>query len=141
MTAKIVSADKGWNNYHTHTFRCHHATGDVEDFARLAQQKGMKKLGMSDHAHVQGEGDHPMHMSKRDIPEYVRLCRECDGKFGGIRVLCGVECDYDPSDENYFRDYYLIYSWKKSNNGRNDFWRLYFIPKLFKSIERYIQSN
>ena len=107
MTAKIVSADQGWNNYHTHTFRCHHATGDVEDFAGLAQQKGMTKLGMSDHAHVQGEGDHPMHMSKRDIPEYVRLCRECDGKFGGVRVLCGVECDYDPSDENYFREYYL----------------------------------
>jgi len=107
MTAKIIDADQNWNNYHTHTFRCHHATGDIEDFARLASQKGMHKLGMSDHAHVRGEGDHPMHMSKRDIPEYVRICRECDGKFGSVRVLCGAECDYDPSDERYFREYYL----------------------------------
>ena len=107
MTVKLVPAGKIWNNYHTHTYRCHHASGDVAEFAARAASLGMTRLGMSDHAHIRGEGDHPMHMSRRDIPEYLRLCREADGRYGGVKVLCGVECDYDPSDESFFRDYYL----------------------------------
>lgn len=107
MAVTITNAAEVWNNFHTHTYRCHHATGDVEEFAALAAQLGMTKLGMSDHAHVKGEGDHPMHMSRVDIPEYVQRCREADGRFGGVRVLCGVECDYDPVDERYFEEYYL----------------------------------
>ena len=108
MKAKIIAAEEGvWNNYHTHTFRCHHATGDVDEFAQRAAQLGMTKLGMSDHAHVQGEGDHPQHMHERDIPGYLQACRAADRKYADVRVLCGVECDYDPSDEAFFRDYYL----------------------------------
>ena len=107
MTAKLVPAGNTWNNFHTHTFRCHHATGDVGDFAAKAKKLGMTKLGMSDHAYVQGEGDNPLHMSSRDIPEYLRLCREADANYKDLKIFCGVECDYDPSDESFFKEYYL----------------------------------
>ena len=36
-------------NYHTHTFRCQHANGTVEDYVREAIAKGFDILGMSDH--------------------------------------------------------------------------------------------
>ena len=36
-------------NYHTHTERCGHATGDDEQYVRAAIEAGIKFLGFSDH--------------------------------------------------------------------------------------------
>ena len=36
-------------DYHTHTFRCKHAQGDVEDYAKYAVEYGIDVLGVSDH--------------------------------------------------------------------------------------------
>ena len=36
-------------NYHTHTYRCHHAKGEDEDFVLRAIDAGMTELGFSDH--------------------------------------------------------------------------------------------
>lgn len=37
-------------NYHTHTFRCGHASGREEDYIEAAIARGLKVLGFSDHA-------------------------------------------------------------------------------------------
>ena len=103
---RIVEANtETWNNYHTHTYRCGHAEGDIGDYAKRAAELGMAKLGFSDHAFIPGE-ENPYRMAKKDIPGYVDLCRRLDGKYG-VKILCGVECDYDPSDEKCFQEYYL----------------------------------
>ena len=39
-------------NYHTHTYLCGHATGNVKDYVDEAIRLGFKELGMSDHAHT-----------------------------------------------------------------------------------------
>ena len=36
-------------NYHTHTFRCHHALGTDEDYVTSAIANGIQILGFSDH--------------------------------------------------------------------------------------------
>ena len=36
-------------NYHTHTFRCNHASGTEEEFINQAIAGGIKRLGFSDH--------------------------------------------------------------------------------------------
>ena len=36
-------------NYHTHTTRCHHATGSDEDYVLSAIKGGYQELGFSDH--------------------------------------------------------------------------------------------
>ena len=36
-------------NYHTHTSRCHHATGSDEDYVLSAIKGGYEILGFSDH--------------------------------------------------------------------------------------------
>ena len=38
------------HNFHTHTFRCKHAKGDVADYCEMAISRGMKTLGISDHS-------------------------------------------------------------------------------------------
>ena len=37
-------------NYHTHTARCHHASGSEREYIEAAIAGGMKILGFSDHA-------------------------------------------------------------------------------------------
>ncbi len=37
-------------NYHTHTFRCNHATGTEEEYIKTAIKGGIKYMGFSDHA-------------------------------------------------------------------------------------------
>jgi len=36
-------------NYHTHTPRCNHATGEERAYVEQAIKKGLKILGFSDH--------------------------------------------------------------------------------------------
>ena len=36
-------------NYHTHTARCHHATGEDKAYVEAAIQNGFQVLGFSDH--------------------------------------------------------------------------------------------
>lgn len=36
-------------NYHTHTYRCHHATGTEEEYIKTAINGGIKYMGFSDH--------------------------------------------------------------------------------------------
>ena len=106
MKARIVPAGSKWNNFHTHTYRCRHAEGDIEDFAKRAAELNMDIIGFSEHAYLPGD-ENPFHLSLSEVPEYTEACRAADGQYGGVKVLCGVECDYDPSDEAFFREFYL----------------------------------
>ncbi len=36
-------------NYHTHTWRCHHAKGTEREYVERAIEGGLKILGFSDH--------------------------------------------------------------------------------------------
>ena len=36
-------------NYHTHTLRCHHAVGAIEDYILAAKEAGALTLGFSEH--------------------------------------------------------------------------------------------
>jgi histidinol-phosphatase (PHP family) len=37
------------SNFHTHTFRCQHASGEDKEYVEAAIQSGLKVLGFSDH--------------------------------------------------------------------------------------------
>ena len=103
---RIIEADPTvWNNFHTHTYRCRHAEGDIADYVKKAAELGMNKIGFSEHAFIAGM-ENPLCMPEEDIPGYVEACRAADGE-QGVSVLCGMECDYDPSDESFFREFYL----------------------------------
>ena len=36
-------------NFHTHTYRCHHATGTPEKYVKRAVENGIKNMGFSEH--------------------------------------------------------------------------------------------
>lgn len=91
-------------NYHTHTPRCHHATGVETEYARCAVAAGLKKLGFSDHTpypfpkeHVSG-----FRMGLEELADYAAAVRAVQQYYDGqLEIFLGVEAEYYPK---YFEE-------------------------------------
>lgn len=69
---------------HTHTVASGHAYSTIMENARVAKNKGLKLLGMSDHSSAMPGGAHIFHFQNlRILPEIIE----------GVRVLKGVEAN------------------------------------------------
>jgi len=116
------------NNYHTHTYRCHHAEGDVSDYAEEAVKAGIEILGFSDHTPLpDGRWTH-VRMSMDELEGYLEAVDNAAEKYGGsgeenfettdpvlneipenqgtsgkqLTVLKGLECDWDVPYRNFY---------------------------------------
>lgn len=86
-------------NYHTHTTRCHHATGTERDYVEHAIAAGMKVLGFSDHAPYVFEGDYysNFRMRPEELESYVGSILALREEYKDqIQILIGLEAEYYP---------------------------------------------
>jgi len=91
-------------NYHTHTWRCNHATGREEDYVRNAIDRKFEILGFSDHTpYVFPEGYYSgFRMKREQFADYCNIVRLLQKKYAGrIHIPLGVEVEYYPA---YFAD-------------------------------------
>lgn len=117
------------NNYHTHTYRCRHATGDVADYVAAARAAGLDELGFSDHCpfHDNRWPENRMPMSElQDYLDAMATAREAsDAELAAVaatvamggpapaaapkapRILMGLECEWGPDEEAFLRDEFL----------------------------------
>ncbi len=87
-------------NYHTHTSRCHHATGADEEYIKRAIADGIKTLGFSDHApYIYPDGYVSYYkMTPEEAPEYFSSLRRLRDKYGDkIEIHIGYEAEYYPA--------------------------------------------
>lgn len=87
-------------NYHTHTARCHHATGADEEYVKYAIAEGVKVLGFSDHAPMLYGGGYESYykMLPRELSEYVSSVSELRRRYSDkIKLHIGLETEYYPS--------------------------------------------
>lgn len=98
-------------NYHTHTFRCGHATGEDEEYVKNAIRFGVQKMGFSDHGPFRHENGFELgHRVPAALAEdYIASIRALREKYKNeIEIHIGFEAEYCPK---YF-DKMLAY-WKK----------------------------
>ncbi|MFU0827331.1 MAG: Histidinol-phosphatase [Lachnoclostridium sp.] len=103
-------------NYHTHTFRCNHASGEDKEYVEAAIRAGMKVLGFSDHCpwifdngYISG-----MRMLPQDIDDYFDSLQRLKQEYSGdITIYIGFEAEYFPelidAQTEFFKDYPLDY--------------------------------
>jgi len=91
-------------NYHTHTYRCRHAVGDVRHYAARASALGMEALGMSDHVPFRDHRWPGSRMSHRSLGGYFRAIDRAQRLFPDLRIFRGLECEYDPALDDYYRE-------------------------------------
>ena len=86
-------------NYHTHTYRCHHAKGTERGYIDTSIEGGIKYLGFSEHAPLDlnsgKESSHRMYME--DMGNYVARLRALREEYKDvIDIKIGLEMEYYP---------------------------------------------
>ncbi|MBQ7301155.1 MAG: histidinol-phosphatase [Clostridia bacterium] len=86
-------------NYHTHTPRCHHASGEEIDYIETARNAGMHTLGFSDHAPMLFDDGYisDFRMLPEQTEEYAVTLDKLKRQYAGeIEILIGYEMEYYP---------------------------------------------
>ena len=86
-------------NYHTHTSRCHHATGTDEDYVQSAIAAGLTVLGFSDHTPFFFPGDYysTFRMYPDQLQDYAKSILALKEKYRDhIDIRLGLEVEYYP---------------------------------------------
>ncbi|MBQ7715120.1 MAG: histidinol-phosphatase [Clostridia bacterium] len=93
-------------NYHTHTFRCHHASGSEKEYIERAVAGGIKKMGFSDHIpFVFPDGFRSDYrVEPEDVADYFAAISALREEYrGAIDIYIGFEMEYYPL---YFDEMY-----------------------------------
>ena len=90
-------------NYHTHTWRCHHAYGSERQYVEAAIRGGLTELGFSDHSPYLFPGGYCsiFRMFPWQAPGYFKEVAALRDEYAGrIAIHAGVEIEYYPA---YFK--------------------------------------
>lgn len=89
-------------NYHTHTYRCGHASGCEEDYVISAIEQNVKTLGFSDHGPFE-DYDYDFRMKFSDFPSYLESIDSLKEKYKDkIELLKSVEIEYFPQETSFY---------------------------------------
>ncbi len=72
------------SDYHTHHRRCGHGFGEIEDFVKVAIDKNLKEIGISDHFPIEAVVDDPelveqLKIASMKVEEFPRYIKEIKG--------------------------------------------------------------
>ncbi len=90
--------------YHAHTFRCHHASGDVKEYAAEAVRQGGRILGATDHTPMPDGRWAVARMTLAELPGYLAAIEEARAAFPSLTIHRGLECEWVPDFEGFYRD-------------------------------------
>lgn len=106
-------------NYHTHTWRCQHATGTEREYVENAIAGGLKILGFSDHTPMPYERGYVSNVKMRldQLEDYVDTIQKLKEEYKNeIEIFLGLEVEYYPKyfeklvriTEEYPIEYFLL---------------------------------
>lgn len=87
-------------NYHTHTWRCGHASGTEREYIEYAIEMGYRVLGFADHTPYPFPKDYEseIRMKMEQLEEYADTIRKLKHEYQGeIEIRLGLETEYYPA--------------------------------------------
>lgn len=137
-------------NFHTHTFRCHHASGTDEAYVKAAISAGYQILGFADHSPWKFSSNYVSHMRMtpgKEFQDYLSSIRALKKKYSDrIDIRIGLECEYFPPYMDWLKqqikkeklDYIILGSHFEFSEEN----RYYFGHRVIdaESMDRYIKS-
>lgn len=92
-------------DYHIHTFRCKHATGDVPDYVDAAIKKGASVLGFSDHTPLPDGKWSDLRMGLTELESYIMAIEDAQKKYErDLTILKGMECEYADEYRGFYQE-------------------------------------
>lgn len=104
-------------NYHTHTYRCKHASGEDREYIEAAIQGGYQVLGFSDHCpwiFPDSSFISTMRMAPNEVDGYFHSLEQLKKEYqNDIQLLIGFESEYIPEliekQDEFLSDYPVDY--------------------------------
>ena len=134
-------------NYHTHTYRCHHAIGADEDYVKKAIEQGFKVLGFSDHTPWRYKSAYHsrIRMELRSFQSYKKSVLSLKEKYKDqIEIYFGLEAEYFPEYMDWMKEFcvqeevdYLIFG---NHFHYSDEYSQYYPYTGKESFDQYIQD-
>jgi len=91
-------------NLHTHTYRCKHANGDINDYIEAAIEHHVDRLGISDHTPLPDNRWLGVRMHLDDLQEYSDTIDHAKLHYQGqITILKGMECDWSSEYIDFYQ--------------------------------------
>lgn len=87
-------------NFHTHTYRCKHASGEDREYVEAAIKAGFKTLGFSDHCPWPFPDDYisGIRMIPAGMDDYFTSIEALRKEYAkDITIYAGFEAEYDPA--------------------------------------------
>lgn len=119
---------------HMHTPLCKHATGEPEDYARVAEKRGLKGIIVTCHNPIPGGYSAGVRMAMEEFDEYVAMVDRARAAWEGrVDVCLGLESDYAPGME----------SWLEKLHARESFHHILgsVHPQVGDYMEIYFQDD
>ncbi len=91
-------------NLHTHTYRCKHAEGDVEDYCEKAVKLGLNELGISDHTALPDNRWDFVRMDMGDLADYSKRIGSAKSQYHHLTLYMGMECDFDDGYMKFYEE-------------------------------------
>lgn len=92
-------------NFHTHHYRCKHASGEISEYVEEAIDRGLKYIGISCHIPYSDNRRSQEKMEFHSLDDYYKEIEEAKAKYSSqITVLSGLECEYFESYDDYYRE-------------------------------------
>lgn len=95
-------------NFHTHTSRCHHASGSDDDYALEALVDHYQVLGFSDHTcwNYDSLFQSTIRMKVEEFPGYKRSIQRLKKRYEGrLEIMMGLEAEYYPKYMDWMLDF------------------------------------
>jgi len=90
---------------HSHTPLCGHAVGEPEEYAAMAELRGLKGIIFTCHSPLPGGFASEVRMAPEDFDTYVAMVARAREAFAGrVDVRLGLESDYYPGVEPWLRE-------------------------------------
>lgn len=142
------------SDYHIHTRRCGHATGDVEDYVNEAKRKGLEEIGFSDHLPFVTHRDSAYTMDLSELPEYHKDIEALQIKHTDLSIKIGIEADYMEGHAEEIRgliqryDYdfvigsiHFIQDWAFDDPKHKDRWTHADVDQVYRRYYALLQAS
>ena len=125
----VGEREKMFGNYHTHTYRCRHASEDNDEaYVKAAIQAGFKELGFADHCpwpYSENFYKPGVRMHISEFSEYLQSLSELRECYKDrIKIYIGLECEFFKEYLDTLREFrqkcdYLLLGvhWRKSEEA------------------------
>ena len=103
-------------DYHVHTARCGHATGDMERYVEHAIEAGLTELGFSDHLFMywlpSDRRDPELGMAEWEHDFYIEDVERCRARYAAdVAIRSSTEADFIPGHERELEAILRRYDW------------------------------